>query len=94
MPLRPGVWILATPGHSMDSISVAVETKEIIVISGDALPTLDNFLKKVPPAFHVNCDLAVASMQRIIALADFVIPGHDFPFSIRKKAYEGFEKPY
>ena len=113
--IAPGVWILATPGHSMDSISVVVETKAkalqmktkeaelereteaelelesdgsgVIVIAGDALPTLGNFLKTVPPALHVNRDLAIASMQRIMALADFVVPGHDFPFSIRKKAY-------
>lgn len=91
--IAPGVWVLATPGHSMDSISVVVETKtkalqmRTIVIAGDALPTLGNLQKNVPPAFHVDHDLAVASMQRIMALADYVIPGHDFPFSIRKKAY-------
>ncbi|MEI8002761.1 MAG: MBL fold metallo-hydrolase [Methanothrix sp.] len=85
--IAPGVWVLATPGHSMDSISVAIEMNEIIVISGDALPTFGNFLRKVPPALHVDRDLALASMQRIMALADFVVPGHDFPFSIRKKAY-------
>jgi glyoxylase-like metal-dependent hydrolase (beta-lactamase superfamily II) len=121
----PGVWVLATPGHSMDSISVAVETKAValqmkaneaelekvtqadteleneaetetklksndsvvIIIAGDALPTLGNLQKNVPPASHVDRDLATASMLRIIALADVVIPGHDFPFSIRKKAY-------
>lgn len=91
--IASGVWVLATPGHSMDSISVVVETKtkalqmRTIVIAGDALPTLGNLQKNVPPAFHVDHDLAVASMQRIMALADYVIPGHDFPFSIRKKAY-------
>jgi glyoxylase-like metal-dependent hydrolase (beta-lactamase superfamily II) len=86
--IAPGVWVLATPGHSMDSISVVVEVQlKTIVISGDALPTLGNFLKKVPPALHVDCDLAVASMQRILALADYVVPGHDFPFSIPRKAY-------
>lgn len=91
--IAPGVWVLATPGHSMDSISVAVETKagalqmKTIVIAGDALPTLGNLQKNVPPALHVDRDLAMASMQKIMALADFVIPGHDFPFSIRKKAY-------
>ncbi len=75
--IAPGVWVLATPGHSMDSISVVVETKtatlqmKTIVISGDALPTFGNFLKKVPPALHVDRDLAVASMQRIMALADY-----------------------
>jgi len=83
----PGVWVLATPGHSMDSISVVVETKVVVVISGDALPTLGNLQKTVPPALHVDHDLAMASMQRIVALADFVVPGHDLPFSIRKKAY-------
>ena len=49
--IAPGVWVLATPGHSMDSISVAVETKtkalqmRTIVIAGDALPTLGNLQK-------------------------------------------------
>jgi glyoxylase-like metal-dependent hydrolase (beta-lactamase superfamily II) len=86
--IAPGVWVLATPGHSMDSVSVLVEMQmKTIVISGDALPTLGNFQKNVPPALHVDCDLAVASMQRILALADYVVPGHDFPFSIPKKAY-------
>jgi len=91
--IAPGVWVLATPGHSMDSVSVVVETKtatlqmKTIVISGDALPTLGNFKKKVPPALHVDYDLAVASMQRILALADFVVPGHDLPFSIPKRSY-------
>jgi len=115
--IAPGVWVLATPGHSMDSISVIVETKAealqmktkrdaelltvmeteteqksndsgaVIVIAGDALPTFGNFQKIVPPALHVDRDLAMASMQRIMALAEYVVPGHDFPFSIRKKAY-------
>lgn len=86
--IAPGVYVLATPGHSMDSVSVVVEMQmKTIVISGDALPTLGNFQKRVPPALHVDCDLAVASMQRILALADFVVPGHDFPFSISRKAY-------
>ncbi|MEI6104296.1 MAG: MBL fold metallo-hydrolase [Methanothrix sp.] len=86
--IAPGVWVLATPGHSMDSVSVVVEMQmKTIVISGDALPTLGNFLKKVPPALHVDYDLAVASMLRILALADYVVPGHDFPFSIPRRAY-------
>jgi len=105
--IAPGVWVLATPGHSMDSISVIVETKAeafqmktkmdaklkrelgaeleteietetelksndsgVIVIAGDALPTFGNFQKIVPPALHVDRDLAMASMQRIMALAE------------------------
>ncbi len=91
--IAPGVWITATPGHSMDSISVVVEmgdaTLQIkpIVICGDALPTLSNFQKNVPPALHVDRELAIVSMHRIMALSDTVVPGHDFPFSIRKQEY-------
>jgi glyoxylase-like metal-dependent hydrolase (beta-lactamase superfamily II) len=96
----PGVWTLATPGHSLDSISVVVGPMPqalkkadmapgipIIVIAGDALPTFGNFQKDVPPALHVDRDLAVSSMNKIIALADTVVPGHDYPFSVRKSRY-------
>jgi glyoxylase-like metal-dependent hydrolase (beta-lactamase superfamily II) len=93
----PGVWTLATPGHSLDSISVVIgpvpqaQKKAdmapgipIIVIAGDALPTFGNFQKRVPPALHVDRNLAVSSMNKIIALADTIVPGHDYPFSVRK----------
>ncbi len=101
-----GVWALATPGHSLDSISVVVEgmpqgttvtdtanmanearTPTMIVIAGDALPTFGNFQKNIPPALHVDRNLAVSSMKKIIAIADIVVPGHDYPFSVRKSMY-------
>jgi N-acyl homoserine lactone hydrolase len=101
--IAPGVWALATPGHSLDSLSVVIgpvpkitKTAKMpgeegmtptIVIAGDALPTFGNFQKNVPPALHVDRDLAVSSMEKIIALADIVVPGHDFPFSVRKSMY-------
>ncbi len=98
--IAPGVRALATPGHSLDSISVVVgagspslkkadeaATVPIIVIAGDALPTFGNFQKNIPPALHVDRAMAVSSMELIIALADIVIPGHDFPFSVRKRRY-------
>ena len=93
--IAPGVRVLATPGHSPDSISVLVDAAiqqedgtalatRRVVISGDALPTLGNFQKRVPPAVHYDRALAVASMNKIIAIADVVIPGHDRPFSVRE----------
>jgi N-acyl homoserine lactone hydrolase len=85
--IAPGLWIMKTPGHSRDSISVVVEASEIVVVAGDALPTFDNFLKNVPPALHVDSNLAVSSMERIISLAEVVVPGHDRPFSIRDRRY-------
>jgi glyoxylase-like metal-dependent hydrolase (beta-lactamase superfamily II) len=91
--VTPGVWTLATPGHSPDSISVLVDaaiqqgdgmapTSRRVVIAGDALPTLGNFQKRVPPAVHYDRALAVASMNKIIEMADMVIPGHERPFSV------------
>jgi len=95
--ITPGVRALATPGHSPDSISLVVDAvahhiedrmapaSGRVVIAGDALPTLGNFQKRVPPALHYDRALAVASMNRIIAIADIVIPGHDRPFSVGGK---------
>jgi len=94
--ISTGVRAMATPGHSPDSISLVVDAPahlldedemapatRRVVIAGDALPTLGNFQKKVPPALHYDRALAVASMDRIIEIADVVIPGHDRPFLVR-----------
>ncbi len=100
--VAPGVQALATPGHSPDSISVVVDAashmpeeerepaSRRVVIAGDALPTSGNFQKRVPPALHYDRALAVASMDKIIAIADLVIPGHDRPFSVREGRVERF----
>ena len=99
--ITPGVWTLATPGHSPDSISVVVDaaiqpgdgmapTSRRVVIAGDALPTLGNYQKRVPPAVHYDRALAVASMNKIIEMADIVIPGHDRPFSLQEESPERF----
>jgi N-acyl homoserine lactone hydrolase len=96
--IASGVFAIATPGHTLDSISVvvvAVEASEaimgtsakVIVIAGDALPTLNNFLKGVPPALHVDRELAISSMSWIIEIADIVVPGHDRPFSVAEGKY-------
>ena len=101
--IAPGVRALATPGHSPDSISVLVDAAihppggdgtapatRRVVIAGDALPTLGNFQKRVPPAVHYDRALAVASMNKIIEMADIVIPGHDRPFSLQEESPERF----
>jgi glyoxylase-like metal-dependent hydrolase (beta-lactamase superfamily II) len=90
--IAPHVTAIRTPGHSIDSISIVVSAcgrckNERIVIAGDALPTFDNYLKNVPPALHVNRNTAIASMERILGIADIVIPGHDMPFSLRERKY-------
>lgn len=93
--VAPRVVAMETPGHTMDSISMAAsiwnaKEKAMIVVAGDALPTFGNFQKNVPPASNVNRDLAISSMRRIIRVADVVIPGHDFPFSVKTGCYVAF----
>ncbi len=79
--LLPGVKVLATPGHSKGSISVAASTDEgEWVMAGDALPTYDNFLAWVPPGINYDPDVALMSMQRIVDLAWMIVPGHGAPF--------------
>jgi N-acyl homoserine lactone hydrolase len=85
--IAPGVKIIETPGHSIDSISVVVDSLQATVLAGDALPTLSNYIKMVPPALHIDKELAISSMLKILKIADVVVPGHDNPFSISKRAY-------
>lgn len=94
--LAPGVRAIETPGHTLDSISVVVSAmngskrdKTVIIVAGDALPTFNNYIKNVPPALHVDRDLAVSSMARIIGIANIIIPGHDLPFSVSDRKYVG-----
>jgi glyoxylase-like metal-dependent hydrolase (beta-lactamase superfamily II) len=89
--IAPGIKIMNTPGHSMDSISVVVESQNVVVLAGDALPTFSNYIKGVPPAHHVDGDLARKSMYMILKIADVVVPGHDRPFSVRDKAYASLQ---
>lgn len=77
-----GIRILHTPGHTAGSISVFVED-ERCVIAGDAIPTEDNILKNLPPGINIDRDLAMASMHRILSLADSIIPGHGKKIDLR-----------
>jgi len=83
--VAPGVWIMETPGHTLDSISVVCESSRRMVMAGDALPLMGNFLKWVPPRLHADRELALKSMARIVEVADLVVPGHDSPFLVRER---------
>lgn len=85
--IASGVRAMKTPGHSFDSISVVVEDSRRVVIAGDAVPTMSNFLKNVPPFLHVDRELAVSSMAKIVSVADIIVPGHDSPISVRDRSF-------
>ncbi len=80
MQLCNGVRLVHTPGHTMDSMSVFVESDRTYAIVGDAIPLEDNYLKMVPPGICVDKELAMQSINTITNFADVIVPGHGFPF--------------
>lgn len=78
------VRLVRTPGHTPGSVSVFVESDRKYAIVGDAIPTIDNYLKGVPPGFNYDPEKALRSMRRIIDWADVVVPGHGPAFEVRR----------
>ncbi|MBU1149127.1 MBL fold metallo-hydrolase [Patescibacteria group bacterium] len=85
--LADGVEFLETPGHTNDSISVVVETKEgKVVIAGDAIAEEDLIDFANEPKSFIIYDLEKynASRRKILAIADYIVPGHGPMFKIEK----------
>ncbi|PSR23965.1 MAG: hypothetical protein C7B45_01380 [Sulfobacillus acidophilus] len=79
LELMPGLEIVKCPGHTPGSQAVRVRTKQgWLTVAGDAVFTYENLEKRIPPGFHVNVDAALASMQKIAAISDEVLPSHDY----------------
>jgi glyoxylase-like metal-dependent hydrolase (beta-lactamase superfamily II) len=75
--------LIETPGHTPGCISVEVnhpEENRKYVMAGDALPIKDNYTQWVPPGINYNPKIALASMRKIVDIADVIIPGHDDHF--------------
>ena len=82
--LSQWIEIIETPGHSWDSITIIVKLEKNYAIAGDAIPIKGNYEQWIPPIVHVDAKLALESMEKIVRIADVIIPGHDSPFSIKK----------
>lgn len=82
--------IIQTPGHTLDHCSLAVPTdKGMVVMAGDVFwwpeheePKVD--VKKHDP-YAVDNKLLIESREKILKIADFVIPGHGKMFRVEKK---------
>jgi len=78
----PNIRIIKTPGHSSDSLTFLVKTKQgIIAICGDV------FWKENYPAndpYANNSKALQVNRQKLLTLADWIIPGHGPIFSTKK----------
>ena len=76
--LTPSVWLLATPGHTPQDLSVLVGTAEHVVVLTHLWWTdqgpLDDPYAPDPEALR-------AQRERVLALADLVVPGHGPAFT-------------
>lgn len=78
--ISPNVYLIPTPGHSDDACSVIVNTtKGIMAVSGDLFVT-----KQVEKNIYVTDKKEyIKSAKKIIALADYIVPGHGTMFKVK-----------
>jgi glyoxylase-like metal-dependent hydrolase (beta-lactamase superfamily II) len=78
MPIAAGVTVIHVPGHTPGSQAVLVETEAgVYCIAGDTIPLFENIEKGIPHGVHDSVSDWYRSLNRIKALADYVIPSHD-----------------
>ena len=76
--LLHGLRLLFTPGHSPGHQSVAFQaTDGVIVYTGDAVNRMESIEQGIAPGLYTSLADALASIERIRAVADLVIPSHD-----------------
>lgn len=83
--LIPGVGIIDMAGHTVGSIGVTVQNADgLSIITGDALHYASVAVSRVNPLVFWDADLALASIDRAVSLADVIYPGHDRAFRVTK----------
>jgi glyoxylase-like metal-dependent hydrolase (beta-lactamase superfamily II) len=93
-PLQDGeeimdkVSVLYTPGHTKGHLSVKIDLEDTIVIAGDAIVSLTYLLQKKHWCYnpdYYSDQKSFESVQKILEIADFIIPGHGSIFKNKGK---------
>jgi glyoxylase-like metal-dependent hydrolase (beta-lactamase superfamily II) len=77
------VRVMETPGHVEGHLSVVFGG---VVAAGDAIPTRRHHEEGIIPRIHTDALKARESMRRIAEVAEVIVPGHDLPFPVRRRA--------
>jgi glyoxylase-like metal-dependent hydrolase (beta-lactamase superfamily II) len=81
----PGVRVVDLAGHTVGSIGISVENGDgLSLITGDALHYAYVSLTRQNPLVFWDPEQAVTSIDRALAMADVIYPGHDQPFRLTR----------
>ena len=86
--LSEGISLIRTPGHTGGHCSVVLEMpRDVVVLAQDAIKHRGECLLGRPTeAFSLEA--ATRSIERIVSIADVIVPGHDSLFRIDKGKVE------
>jgi glyoxylase-like metal-dependent hydrolase (beta-lactamase superfamily II) len=93
--LIPGVGIINMPGHTVGSIGITVSNADgLSIITGDALHYANVAVTRQNPLVFWDRDEAIASIDRVVSLADVIYPGHDQAFRMTKDNEVEYMRPF
>jgi glyoxylase-like metal-dependent hydrolase (beta-lactamase superfamily II) len=76
-----GAKVIHTPGHSPDDYTILAQTdKGKIAIVGDLI--MNEKTRDRPGYYSQNSELQKQNQQKILAMADFIVPGHGAMFGV------------
>lgn len=82
--------LLHTPGHTEHHYSLRFDCEGLsVVIAGDATMTRDFFRDRRGYFNSSDFEAAARTIERLAALADIVVPGHDNYFLVKRTAGRG-----
>lgn len=76
--------VIETPGHSLghQAVEVTIE-KDTALLTGDAMPTLRSYYRKLPDFIHTTEEEAKQSIIKLREMnPNIYYPGHDRPFCV------------
>jgi glyoxylase-like metal-dependent hydrolase (beta-lactamase superfamily II) len=90
--IAPGIKIILTPGHTVGSQAVLVETASgLYVIAGDTVPHFENMEVPAnepfwPTGLYIDLRELYESLHRLKSLGGVILPGHDM-LVLKKNIY-------
>jgi glyoxylase-like metal-dependent hydrolase (beta-lactamase superfamily II) len=79
--IEPGIRIIPTPGHTATDVSVLVDTESLglVAVTGDLFEREEDLTD--PSLWRdlggsENPELQQANREKILAIADYIVPGH------------------